>query len=92
MRKAFKYRIYLTNGQRRILERQFEECRWLYNQTLALRKNAWEQEQMCSSCGTLVAKTLSDRTHTCPHCGLVIDRDRNAALNILHRGLYVLQS
>src|SRR5262245_22309407 len=45
MRKAFKYRIYLTNGQRRILEQQLEECGWLYNQTLATRKNAWEQEQ-----------------------------------------------
>ncbi|KAB8145730.1 IS200/IS605 family element transposase accessory protein TnpB [Chloroflexia bacterium SDU3-3] len=45
MRKAFKYRIYLTNGQRRMLERQLEECRWVYNETLATRKNAWEQEQ-----------------------------------------------
>jgi len=45
MRKAFKYRIYLTNGQRRILERQLEACRYLYNETLASRKNAWEQEQ-----------------------------------------------
>lgn len=45
MRKAFKYRIYLTNGQRRLLERQLEECRWLYNETLAMRKHAWEQEQ-----------------------------------------------
>src|SRR5262245_57292635 len=45
MRKAFKYRIYLTNGQRRILEQQLEECRWLYNQTLATRKEAWEQQQ-----------------------------------------------
>ena len=45
MRTAFKYRIYLTNGQRRILELQLEECRWLYNETLATRKNAWEQEQ-----------------------------------------------
>jgi len=45
MRKAFKYRIYLTNGQRRILEQHLEECRWVYNETLATRKNAWEQEQ-----------------------------------------------
>ncbi|GAB4191379.1 MAG: RNA-guided endonuclease TnpB family protein [Roseiflexaceae bacterium] len=45
MRKAFKYRIYLTNGQRRLLEQQLEECRWVYNETLATRKNAWEQEQ-----------------------------------------------
>jgi len=45
MRKAFKYRIYLANGQRRILERQLEECRWLYNETLATRKHAFSQEQ-----------------------------------------------
>jgi len=43
MRKAFKYRIYLTNGQRRILERQLEECRWAYNETLAARKRAYEE-------------------------------------------------
>jgi putative transposase len=37
-RKAFKYRIYLTNGQRRILEHQLEESRWVYNELLAERK------------------------------------------------------
>jgi putative transposase len=45
MRKAFKYRIYLTNGQRRILEQQLEECRWVYNETLAYRRNAYEEQQ-----------------------------------------------
>jgi putative transposase len=45
MRKAYKYRIYLTNGQRRILEQQLEECRWVYNETLAYRKRAHEEEQ-----------------------------------------------
>src|SRR5215208_5736062 len=40
MRKAFKYRVYLTNGQRRVLEQQLEECRWVYNQTLAARRDA----------------------------------------------------
>jgi len=39
----------------------------------------------------LVQKTLSDRTHTCPNCGLVLDRDVNAALNILQRGLQTLR-
>ncbi len=42
--------------------------------------------QMCSRCGEHVKKTLSDRIHECPHCGLVMDRDHNAALNILARG------
>jgi len=45
MRKAFKYRVYLTNGQRRILEQQLEECRWVYNETLAIRKRASEDER-----------------------------------------------
>lgn len=48
--------------------------------------------KMCSRCGELVTKTLSDRTHTCPNCGLVMDRDTNAALNILQRGLQTLGS
>jgi putative transposase len=43
MRKAFKYRIYLTNGQKRILNAQLEECRWLYNEILATRKRAYEE-------------------------------------------------
>lgn len=43
--------------------------------------------QLCSGCGEIVRKDLSVRTHDCPHCGLVMDRDQNAALNILSRGL-----
>jgi len=39
----------------------------------------------CSSCGESVPKTLSVRTHRCPTCGLVLDRDHNAAINILQR-------
>jgi len=42
--------------------------------------------QMCSRCGETVSKDLSQRTHRCPYCGLVMDRDHNAALNILTRG------
>jgi putative transposase len=39
--------------------------------------------QDCSACGTRVKKSLSVRTHICTGCGLVIDRDYNATLNIL---------
>jgi transposase len=39
--------------------------------------------QDCSGCGVRVKKTLSMRTHVCPSCGLVLDRDQNAARNIL---------
>jgi putative transposase len=43
--------------------------------------------QDCSACGTRVKKTLSVRTHICTGCGVVLDRDQNAALNILHKAL-----
>jgi putative transposase len=43
--------------------------------------------QDCSACGTRVMKSLSVRTHMCFGCGLVLDRDHNAALNILARAL-----
>jgi putative transposase len=43
--------------------------------------------QNCSSCGRKVQKSLSTRTHVCPHCGYVEDRDTNAAINILRLGL-----
>ena len=39
--------------------------------------------QKCSSCEELVPKSLVVRTHECPSCGLTIDRDWNAAINIL---------
>jgi putative transposase len=37
----------------------------------------------CSSCGNVKELALADRTYECLHCGLVIDRDENAAINIL---------
>lgn len=43
--------------------------------------------QDCSNCGKTVVKTLSTRTHKCPHCDYVADRDENAALNILKSAL-----
>jgi len=42
--------------------------------------------QECSRCGTIVRKELKDRVHSCD-CDLVLDRDENAAINILRRGL-----
>lgn len=46
--------------------------------------------QLCSGCGVLVPKRLDERMHRCAQCGIEMDRDLNAALNILHRGLAVL--
>ncbi len=41
--------------------------------------------QNCSNCGQKVQKSLSTRTHVCPHCGYTEDRDVNAAKNILQK-------
>ena len=45
MRKTFKYRLYPNKQQQRLLDAQLEECRWLYNELLAARRDAWEQRQ-----------------------------------------------
>src|SRR5919202_1898961 len=43
--------------------------------------------QDCSNCGQSVKKALSTRTHKCPHCGHIDDRDANAAVNILIKAM-----
>src|SRR5579875_1713416 len=43
--------------------------------------------QKCSGCGEMVQKPLFERIHICPKCGLVLDRDVNAARNILAAGV-----
>ena len=48
-----------------------------------VRVNPKGTTQRCSSCGTIVRKGLGDRWHSCSACGLEMDRDENAAINIL---------
>ena len=43
--------------------------------------------QNCSRCHNPVPKDISVRVHSCPFCGLVLDRDHNAAINILARSI-----
>jgi putative transposase len=47
--------------------------------------NPRNTSQNCSGCHNPVPKALSIRVHSCPFCGLVLDRDHNAAINILGR-------
>jgi putative transposase len=49
MRKSYKFRIYPTKSQRTKMEQTLDLCRWIYNQTLAYRKNAWENEEKSTS-------------------------------------------
>ena len=50
---------------------------------LRLIPTEYPSTQQCSQCGELNSIDLSERTYKCPHCGLKIDRDANAAKNIL---------
>jgi len=52
-----------------------------------LRVDPKNTSQRCSGCAELVPKSLAVRVHACPACGLVMDRDRNASLNILRAGI-----
>ena len=56
----------------------------------AVGSNPYGTSQDCSGCGERVPKTLADREHVCPYCGLKLDRDHNAALNILALGRSVV--
>ena len=53
--------------------------------TIAVNPNGTSQD--CSNCGGSVPKKLSDRIHSCPDCGIVMCRDKNAARNIKHRAV-----
>ncbi len=63
-----------------------------YKAKLMLEVESRDSTIDCSRCGNKVPKSLAIRIHRCDRCGLVIDRDYNASLNILQRGLRSLQS
>jgi putative transposase len=48
--------------------------------------------QLCSGCGVSVPKTLDVRVHMCPCCGLVLDRDVNAARVVLRKGIGMVRA
>jgi len=56
-----------------------------------IKVNPKNTTKMCSRCGVLVVKDLSERVHSCS-CGLVMDRDLNASINILRLGQKSLAS
>ena len=57
----------------------------IFNKNLIL-VNPRNTSQLCSCCGSMVAKDLSVRVHKCPNCGFEAHRDHNASLNILKIG------
>ncbi|MBU2685698.1 MAG: transposase [Gammaproteobacteria bacterium] len=86
----------MVNGNHRILNKYINDAAWAMFFDFLSYKAEWAGRvkievnpkgttQRCSACGKIVPKDLSVRVHSCP-CGLNIDRDFNAALNILRAG------
>lgn len=61
-----------------------ETLRQLIYKAKRIEKVKWNypSSQLCSVCGQRHPMPLDQRTYVCPHCGLVIDRDLNAAINL----------
>jgi len=83
-RKVNKYLQYISLSEFfRILEWKAE----LYGREI-IRVNPRDTSKTCSNCGYVNHELmLSDRVFKCPVCGLKIDRDLNASINILKRGM-----
>jgi len=64
-----------------------------YGRELVQIDKFFPSSKTCSNCGNIKKDlTLKDREYVCSCCGLVIDRDYNAALNILREGLRILKN
>jgi len=58
-----------------------------YKTTVAKIDRWYPSSKTCSNCGCIQDMPLTERTYVCPDCGAVIDRDVNAAINILNVGM-----
>jgi putative transposase len=90
---------YAHNGASRKagLNKSIQDAGWYAFRMILACKAVWAGKRVeavppayttqdCSGCGERVQKSLSVRTHVCTNCGLVLDRDENAARNILWAG------
>ena len=74
---------------RRMLE---YKARW-YNRNIVFVDRFYPSSKTCHNCGYInKGLTLNDRQWICPQCGEVIERDYNAALNILDEGLRIMET
>ena len=81
-----------------ILEMNFGEFRRMleykvawYNRRIIFVDRFYPSSKTCNHCGYINKQlTLKDREWICPRCGKLIDRDYNAALNILDEGLRII--
>ena len=72
--------------------RQLEyKANW-YGRNIVKVPTFYPSSKTCSSCGNIKETLkLSERIYHCKYCGLEIDRDYNASINILRKGLEILK-
>lgn len=103
MNKSFKVRIYPTQEQQILLEKNFGASRFIYvrqleykakwyGKTISKVDRFYPSSQLCSECGykNPALKDTNIREYNCLICGTHHDRDINAAKNILNKGLHIL--
>ena len=87
-------------GEYKDLSRRISDCSWftfrqlltykseLYGCNLIVIPKFYPSSKSCSNCSYINDNLkLTDREYVCPNCGLTLDRDYNASLNILNKGL-----
>ena len=81
----------ISNQSWRIFREMLEyKCKWYGKQLIVVKPNY--TSQICSQCGYHSGKKPLDvREWTCPKCNTHHDRDINASINILNRGLKELK-
>lgn len=83
----------ITDAGFGMLRQMIEYKAKLRNCTVIIADRFFPSSKMCSHCGTIKKDlTLADRSYKCDSCGFEIDRDLNAALNLLNYRLLQLKS
>ena len=96
---AWKHNKYLSrnlqiNAPRIFMDKLEYKCNWNNVKFIKVPRN-FPSTQICSQCGTKNPKIsgigkLGTRNWQCPHCGAYHDRDLNASINILNKGLEIV--
>jgi putative transposase len=93
MSKNHKLASAILDGGFSEFRRQLEyKCQW-YGSTLTVVDRFYPSSKTCSGCGNIKSDLkLSDRSYVCENCGLVIDRDLNAAINLKNKSASYAES
>lgn len=85
MQKNGKLAISITDAAMSEIRRQLEYKAAWYGVTIVVASQWYPSSKTCSGCGCVKSElSLNERTFTCKECGMVIDRDLNAAINLQH--------